>query len=328
MVHVVGVGHGLGQHHPGADAQGDVVDVAVGVVVLDAGRGGSQTTRSTPSQRRSSASMPARSRDGVAVRVEQALLGGDDRARPVDGDGPALQHERGRRRAARGRGARTCARRTGRPRRRGGTSRPTPLKTGFEPDPALARRSRTMAPMSRAHESSSGHSTTSASGQAAAASAPSPGSATSSTGSKRPMALATAAWVALAASNWPRHMSSRQGQATTHRSCGRPLGGHRQRLMSVSGTGTASSSSQGRPRGRGPETPACPMRRRRSTPLRRGRPPTRGPACSADAADDRPADRGAARGRPSPAGPAPGPASRARPRSARWRSTRSGSRCW
>ena len=213
--------------------------------------------------------------------------------------------------------------------RRGGTSRPSALKTGFRP----TRRSpsvRTMAPMSRAHESSSGHSTTSAPGRPPRPRRPSPGVGDQEHG------LEARRWrspprrgVALAASSWSRHIVVPAGPGHHAPFVRRPLGRHAPgSSLGLGHGGTASSSPQGASWSMAPSTPACPMRRP-PTPghAAEGHRPA-GPGVLGHLAHDRAADRACCPGRPWPAGPGPGPASRGRPRSGRWRSTRSGSRCW
>jgi hypothetical protein len=56
----------------------------------------SQTTATTPSQSRSAASSASWSMPGIAVLLEQALLRGHQRARPVDGDRAAFEDDRAR----------------------------------------------------------------------------------------------------------------------------------------------------------------------------------------------------------------------------------------
>ncbi len=92
VVGVPRVSRGLGQHDPGTDAEGDVVDVAVGVVVME-------QTVGEPEDPLDAQPPPELGLDagpveaGVPVGVEQALLRRDHRPRSVHGDGTTLQHE-------------------------------------------------------------------------------------------------------------------------------------------------------------------------------------------------------------------------------------------
>ena len=72
----------------------------------------SQTIRSTPSVSRSRASICSLRQRRVAARVQQALLGRDQRALAVDGDRAALEDQVAPRRCAPPPGARARARRT------------------------------------------------------------------------------------------------------------------------------------------------------------------------------------------------------------------------
>ena len=170
-------------------------------LVLVAAPAAARSRSDTPSVRRSSASISLAAHRRVAVRVQQALLGRDQRALAVDGDRAALEHH------VRGDPLDAELRRAARP----ATAASWPYgqellapRVEAEVDArraARGRRRRRSGPESRSQESSIGISTTSTAARACGA-RPAPacrGAATIVTGSNAAIASAVAAYSARAA---------------------------------------------------------------------------------------------------------------------------------
>src|SRR3954454_5167409 len=176
---------------------------------------GSQTTRSTPSRARSSASISSRDQPGLRFGLSRHSSVVTSVPAPSTAIAPPsstiAERSHGRPSWSHRRPAIVASS------SHGGNFPPHALKPNWMPRPS----SRKIGPLSRSHESSMGASQIStAPASAVRASAPSPGRHTMSTGSKAAIALATPAVSRRASASAGPHSSRRHGQAMRVRSCG------------------------------------------------------------------------------------------------------------